>query len=277
MLGSPREALFAATPSGERFCLVTRPVGPVKGTVLFAPPFAEELNKSRRMVALAARAFAAEGWAVLQIDLLGCGDSAGDFGQSSWRAWIDDLWFGWRFLRERYGHDLPGLVWSLRCGSLLVSDWLAESGLSPHWLMWQPVTNGKQHLTQFLRLSVANEMLADGDARTAMKRIRSRLEQAESVEIAGYDVSPGLASAMDAASLRVPTAYVGRVAVMEMSSAEPVTISPATTTAAAKWAESGVYVESHAVRGPAFWQTQEIDVAPALLESSVRFVRDLAA
>ena len=277
MLGCSREALFAATPSGARFCLITRPVGPAKGMVLFAPPFAEELNKSRRMVALAARAFAAEGWAVLQIDLLGCGDSAGDFGQASWQAWIDDLAFGWRFLRERYGRDLPGVVWSLRSGSLLVSDLLAESGLSPHWLMWQPVTNGKQHLTQFLRLSVASEMLSDGDARTAMKRIRSRLEQEASVEVAGYEVSPGLASAMDTASLRVPTGYGGRVAVMEMSTAEPVTISPATTTAAAKWAASGVNVESHAVRGAAFWQTQEIEVAPAVIESSVLFLRDLAA
>lgn len=276
MLGCSREALFADTPSGARFCLVTRPVGTVKGVVLFAPPFAEELNKSRRMVALAARAFAAEGWAVLQIDLLGCGDSAGDFGQASWQAWIDDLAFGWRFLRERCGRDLPGLVWSLRCGGLLVSDWLAESGLAPHLLMWQPVTNGKQHLTQFLRLSVASEMLSDGDARTAMKRIRSRLEQAESVEVAGYEVSPRLASAMDAASLSVPAGYGGRVAVMEMSTAEPVTISPATTTVAAKWAASGVKVESHAVRGVAFWQTQEIEVAPAVIESSVRFLRDLA-
>jgi pimeloyl-ACP methyl ester carboxylesterase len=42
-------------------------------------PFAEEMNKSRRMAALQSRALAAQGYAVLQIDLFGCGDSGGDF------------------------------------------------------------------------------------------------------------------------------------------------------------------------------------------------------
>jgi alpha/beta superfamily hydrolase len=42
---------------------------------------AEELNKSRHVAAAQARAFAAAGYSVLQIDLYGCGDSSGDFGE----------------------------------------------------------------------------------------------------------------------------------------------------------------------------------------------------
>ena len=40
--------------------------------------WAEEMNKARRMAALQARLLAENGYAVLQIDLHGCGDSSGD-------------------------------------------------------------------------------------------------------------------------------------------------------------------------------------------------------
>jgi len=58
--------------------------------VVFAQPFVEEMNKSRRMAALQARALAGQGWAVLLPDLLGCGDSPGDKGDARWTAWVDD-------------------------------------------------------------------------------------------------------------------------------------------------------------------------------------------
>ncbi len=49
------------------------------------------MNKSRRMAALQARAFAAMGFGVLQIDLFGCGDSSGDFSDARWDIWKQDL------------------------------------------------------------------------------------------------------------------------------------------------------------------------------------------
>ena len=63
---------------GQRFALYHAPRLGIRGLVVHVHPFAEEMNKSRRMAALQARALAAEGFAVLQLDLLGCGDSAGD-------------------------------------------------------------------------------------------------------------------------------------------------------------------------------------------------------
>ena len=51
--------------------------GAVRARVLYLHPLAEEMNRSRRMAALQARALAAAGCEVLQPDLLGCGDSAG--------------------------------------------------------------------------------------------------------------------------------------------------------------------------------------------------------
>src|ERR1700750_2791898 len=77
---------------GQRLCVLHGPQGDaVLGAMVYVHPFAEEMNKSRRMAALQARAFARAGHAVLQIDLLGCGDSSGDSGDATWEAWVDDV------------------------------------------------------------------------------------------------------------------------------------------------------------------------------------------
>ena len=72
-----------------------------RGRLLYLHPFAEEMNKSRRMAALACRALAAAGFAVLQIDLRGCGDSSADFGDASWADWQADVRVGMAELDRR--------------------------------------------------------------------------------------------------------------------------------------------------------------------------------
>ena len=71
---------FLRFTAGNRFCLLHATDRRAVGAVLYVHPLAEEMNKSRRMAALQARALAASGWVVLQVDLFGCGDSDGDFG-----------------------------------------------------------------------------------------------------------------------------------------------------------------------------------------------------
>src|SRR5262245_3855900 len=68
-----------------------RPEAAPRGTVLHVHPFAEEMNKSRRMAALHARALAGAGFEVLQVDLAGCGDSSGEFGDATWDDWVADV------------------------------------------------------------------------------------------------------------------------------------------------------------------------------------------
>ena len=77
----------------RRFAVLHWPAEPrvPLGLVVHAPAFAEEMNKSRRMVALQARALAEDGLAVLLVDPLGCGDSPGDFGDATWETWVQDI------------------------------------------------------------------------------------------------------------------------------------------------------------------------------------------
>lgn len=261
-----QDPLFVEAPRGGRFYLMTRPVGAVVGGVLLAPPFAEELNKSRRMLSRAAQAFAADGWLVLQPDLLGCGDSAGDFGDASWQAWVDDFDRAWQYLGANCSG--PRVLWSVRAGSLLVADWMAATGSLAPWLAWQPVSSGKQHLQQFLRLKGVSEMLNDADARATMVGLRDRMAAGEAVEVAGYIIAPQLAAGLDAAVLKVPDGHRALLVMIETSSAEEPANSPAMRQLNERFEAAGVPTEVAVVRGPSFWQTQEIEEAPELVERS---------
>lgn len=155
-----RSAFFLETARGGRFFLVTEPAREPRGTLLFVPPFAEELNKTRRMTALAARQFASAGWRVVQFDLFGTGDSWGDFGDAAWADWLDDMDSAVAWCRQDTRAE--PVLWSLRAGALLASAWQARSGACLAQFMWQPVVNGRQHLMQFVRVKMAAGITGGG-------------------------------------------------------------------------------------------------------------------
>ncbi len=69
-------------------------------------------------------------------------------------------------------------------------------------LFWQPVLSGKQFLQQFLRLKVAAQILGSAEAaRVDTRELRERLLRGDSVEVAGYELSPALAAGLEAADL----------------------------------------------------------------------------
>ena len=80
---------FLVGGQGTLFAIYYPPAAgvPRRDGVLYVPPFAEEMNKSRRLVALQARRLAAAGFGVLVPDLYGTGDSAGDFAEARWSIW----------------------------------------------------------------------------------------------------------------------------------------------------------------------------------------------
>ncbi len=269
-------------PEDWRLCVWHAPAPGVRlrGLVLQVHAFAEEMNKSRRMCARQARALAAQGFAVLQLDLHGCGDSAGEFGQTSWMGWLDDVLWAAKQLRARadpQGSGVPMWLWGHRVGALLASAAaarLAEMGQPCHLLLWQPVTQGALALKQFLRLRAAAGLLDSTEPREGPDALLKRLRAGETLDVAGYALAPALALGLEGARLE-PGPMPGRVVWLELSHAEPPTPSPAAVQAAARWQAAGWSVEQDTVRGPAFWQTTEIEDAPALLEAtSMRLVRD---
>lgn len=263
--------------NGQRFCLFYASQGPVqRGQVLYIHPFAEEMNKSRRMASLQARSLAQSGYDVLQIDLLGCGDSSGDFGDATWQDWVNDVVLGCHWLRVRadsqLGQDRPSLwLWGLRAGCLLAVQAASQLDEPCNFLFWQPPSTGKPMFQQFLRLKVAGDMLG-GQSKGVMEAMRQQLAGGSSVEIAGYMLSTGLASGFELAALTPPSKTnpqsSTQVQWFEVSTREDASLSPIATQTIGRWQQAGLTVNSHMANGPAFWQTTEIEDAPALIQAT---------
>lgn len=261
------------------FCLYHPPVrvdAVARGAIVYIHPFAEEMNFSRRTVALQARALVAQGYAVLQIDLSGCGDSAGDFSEASWSAWLADIIAAARWMKSHcISHHLtdntePLIFWGLRAGCLLAAEAASALEEPVDFLFWQPVLSGETYWRQFKRLAVAARALDhDGDARE--NEPERETDNAPALEIAGYGISSALAAGLSASRLVLP-ARTRRVSCVELkpwqapdqSHTLPFALSPALEQATAAWREQGASVHSAVVPGTAFWQIAEAEDCPAL-------------
>jgi exosortase A-associated hydrolase 2 len=261
-------AFFLPAEPGDRFCIYHGPAdGAAARCFVYVHPFCEEMNKTRRMAALQSRRLAAAGHAVLQIDLYGCGDSSGNFADANWEIWKQDLQFAVGWLKSR--RDGPLGLWGLRLGATLAADVARDPALGiEQLLLWQPVSNGEQFLTQFLRLRLAAEMLSEGTAQSSVRALRESLRRGAPLEIAGYDLNPRLAAEIDTLNLASLVPAVKRVHCLEVTATPEPKLSPAARRALEAWQSKGVDVRAAAVGGEPFWSTIEVTECEALLAAT---------
>lgn len=266
LLSTPRvEPFFFDAEPGTRFSVYHAPNPHVepRGAILYVHPFAEELNKVRRMASLQSRAFATLGYAVLQFDLFGCGDSCGDFYSGRWELWKSDLSIAAAWLADRAGGG-PLHLWGVRLGGLLALDCARD--LQPAGIiLWQPFTSGRICVNQFLRQRLAAE--PDGVARSTAG-LRTELAVHGHIEVGGYEIAVPLVKAIDdcdAADLRLPPCTVHWFA---NPAPAPARVTANVSRLAAIWARDGVQLHFHAVEGPASWSAQDVIECPALIEAT---------
>lgn len=270
----PLLPFFLPASGGQRYCLLHLPPPgrSARGGIIYVHPFAEELNKSRHVAAAQARAFAALGYSVLQIDLFGCGDSSGDFGEARWDIWHNDLHLACAWLAQRV--DGPLTVWGLRLGALLALDFASRAPLPlARLLLWQPETDGRRSIDRFLRLRLAASMLAGG-TQEAPGHARAALAQGESVEVAGYLLAPELALAIDGVSAAALLPTVPAVPVYWLDYQAPEQAGAPLPPLARTWRERGAAVHVASFGDGPFWHSGELLACPQLLAATRTLCRD---
>ncbi len=248
--------------AGRRFCTLLDPPATSRGGVLILPPFAEEANKTRRACMEVGRACAAAGWTVLLGDLAASGDSEGDFATTGWQDWVADVAAFSACLRTET--DGPLVVLGLRLGALLGAAAFDTGLVADGFFMLCPVSSGKQALTQFLRLGAAADLGAGDASKIDTRPLRASLAVGDTVEIAGYALSPAMANGIEACQIGADNTLPKRVAWLDFVSSDPPVATPAIEMLAAKLRGSGRTLDLRLVTGPAFWQTQEIELLPDL-------------
>ncbi len=271
-MSSPETQLqpfFLPSGKGKLFSVCFSPLKEAhhKRGILFFPPFAEEMNKSRRIVAEQARAFVALGYTVLVVDWLGTGDSSGDFGDADWQIWTSDVEHAIRWM---HNEGIEGIYfWGMRLGALLALDCARQHADALNGiLLWQPVNKGAIFLTQFLRLRLAADLVAAGEKITT-KALRAQLKDGQSVEVAGYELSPELAADIDRLDLNeLLSGYQGKLLWLELLAAEDRPVPAATSNIINTWHNEGRDISFHKVVCEPFWSLPELVIAPALIASS---------
>jgi exosortase A-associated hydrolase 2 len=168
--------------------------------LLFVHGFAHEHSIARAVMASIWRRLASEGTGVLSLDLPGCGDSAGDFGDGNWNNWRSAVIIAHNWLRGNSSRPLH--IAGLRLGAALA----LESSKQVPWksiALLQPVIRGEEIMTQFLRMRVAfSGLRGDLTEKETTQKLRARIAAGEKLEIGGFFLAPELAQAIDKLDLR---------------------------------------------------------------------------
>lgn len=259
---------FVPGQAGNLFLAEYLPERQAQELVVIVPPLVEEMNRARRMFTLQAKQLASNGLQVCMPDLYGTGESDGEFSDATWGVWMADIRTA--IACATGGSTLAVTLLCLRAGALLALDAMRTHSIDACRLVfWSPCTDGESFIGQFLRTRLMAGMLARSGDGESMADLRDRLEAGESLEVAGYLLSPDLASSIGARKLE-DLAVAGTPAVtwFEMASDASRPLPPQAGRTVAKLQGRGIDVNVTSVEGPRFWATPEIAVSPALLAAT---------
>lgn len=264
---------FIEGTQGPLFVAVREPAdvdnGSARGCVLVVPPFAEEMNKTRRMVAELSIRLADRGIVTVIPDLYGTGDSAGDFGDADWQTWQRDIGSVAAWAATR-GTPVDRIL-AIRLGAALALDCIASGNLPGtyrHTVFWQPVFDGARFVTQFLRLRIAAGL--NNERKETVADLKSRLVAGERIEVAGYVVAGTLVEALQSLTPAnaLPDALGGVTSVEVQRDGAP---SPGASAAILeRTARAGQAARLQVCTGEPYWTSVEIVVNHDVLSETIQ-------
>lgn len=268
---------FLDVSGSRRFAVHHAPDSAVDtwGHILCVPAFNEEMNRCRSMLTLQARALAEQGVGTLLVDLHGTGESDGVHGDARWESWRADIAAGIDWLDGQRGGCI-GLL-GVRLGVALAAEALGNTPATGRALIaWQPVIDGKNYLTQFMRMRIAGNMDRTDIPKETTADMRHALAAGRPIEIAGYEIQPALASAIEGCRLSqtVPPPATP-IAWFEKKTGTGNELPPASTTVIEQWRSCGLPVTAQVFDGPPFWAVHDRANAPALIEQTTAWVGGL--
>ena len=254
--------------------------------VLLVPPFAEEMNRSRRLsTKLRQRLLASEVSEVIMPDLYGTGDSSGDFNDARWQIWIRDLQQLAGKLRGDRGNR-PLTIIGVRAGCLLIEEIANGLDMPPDLVVLvQPETSGYEVIQHLLRMRVASRRFSGIQSESTADLWRM-FENGESVDVSGYLIHPQLALELKRKRLNrtPPAGTIGHM--LELSTVPAAALSytdetievqnganafkPSTSNCNSVSLTDSLVWNRHCLDVKPFWQLQEHEPEDELIQCIVR-------
>lgn len=258
---------FLHGSAGRIFTLYFEPHASNHGAVLCIPPFGEEMNRTRSLLAAQSREFAAMGYASLILDLYGTGDSEGDLPDATWDTWCGDIDLAANWLEDASG--CKPVLWGTRVGSLLAAEVAdRQPGRFERLLFWQPTPNGKSFVTQTLRQRVAALVDRGAPAETTAQ-MRETLNAGGNVEVSGYVLPGELSVEIDKRQLAAYENLSGKhIDWLECVVEEGKSVPGGSAKAIAALQSSGAEVKVRTVVAPQVWSLHKKADGSALVDAT---------
>ncbi len=261
---------FLSTNNGTIFFLETASESSWnKNLVILIPPFAEEMNKSRKIFSSFQHHLSSNKYRTVLFDLFGTGDSQGEFSDATWLLWQQNLIDIIKYVFEQYPEVRINFV-ALRTGALLLNNslhqlpkYLSSAIHQIHY--WNPVFNATQFVNQFLRLKLTGDIMRENGEKLTTKTLRQQLLKQGTMEVAGYQLSAELVEEFEQADASLPKLdNLHIIHFYEISSSAKIT--SALSNYISKLQEHHYQIETHSLTGPKFWVSQEICISQPLID-----------
>ncbi|MFV0476235.1 MAG: alpha/beta fold hydrolase [Parahaliea sp.] len=262
------EPEFIGQTGQKIFLLSFQPASATQGQIVFVPPFAEEMNRCRSLVASQARQFASAGWGCNLLDLYGTGDSDGEFSEATLVHWFADIDLAVNTVQQRYG--CRPVLWGLRTGALFAWHYAHryQQNIASLFLL-APLISGRQFTRQLVRQRIAAALSRDDKSETAEK-INAQWQAGECVEIGGYELGGELMLALSALEMSADNLPSTTIVWLEHEAAEGK--GPALAVDRLLKSLPTASVNLQMFGGPPFWQmNRRADDSKVLLAMSEIF------
>lgn len=257
---------FYPMPSGKVFVRIDKtPV--TTSAVVILPPFAEEMNKCRHLLSAVMRKLAANGFSCYMLDNYGTGDSEGDLDNATTAIWRADLQQLLATLAAD-GYSNVSFV-AVRFGALQLFDLLNQTTLPlpvAQIVFWQPIFDIAKFWQQFSRIKIA-EIMASG-TKGSQKEFEQQLAAGQSIEIAGYPISPAFYHSLQGMNTALP-ALLSDITLSWFETSQLDTI-PLAVQKMRQQLQQQTNVNFVLLKTEPYWKTTELASADELITATVR-------
>lgn len=250
---------FLQSVAGKLFAILHQPSRKrTDQAVIIIPPFAEEMNRSRKTFSLLGQHLAKNGISTFVLDLYGTGDSEGEFSDARWSTWVSDIECSTEWLSS-HGYKNISIL-GLRLGALLATDMLQNSKYAfDNIIFWQAAHSGQNMMSQFLRISFTG---------SNSKSMNEQLNSGSMVEIAGYQLTPALYD--DIINIKLQLSQISSpITWLEIPPNDNMGLSHKSQTILNDHKTGGGRINTEIVKTPQFWTLFDAKADNALFDKTL--------
>lgn len=156
---------------------------------VFVHPFAEEKLWAHLAYVNFARKLTGLGYPVLRFDVMGHGDSDGDFEETTIETQLSDIRRAINTLRSRFPSVEGVNLLGLRFGATLAAISAESLPDIKKLVLWDPIVDGAKYMQEMLRINLTTQTAVYKEIRHTRDALVQMMKEGQTVNIDGYEMS----------------------------------------------------------------------------------------